>query len=480
MLTAEVRNRRLAVVALIALSVLPVIWPLDTCFVGDEPTLVGLALQHNAEGKAAQFGLVGTRGARYGPVAIWSYQALLAITHDIAALVQLHAWLWMSATAAALFALSRALAVPSAWAAIPLLSPYLWVYGRMLWDNNLCIPLSAVAFAVYACFLVRPHAALLSLALSTLVLCVMVHLMALALAVPILVHLLLWRRSFSWSRAGLLALVPALGVAACGTRFWLGLLAIDTRAMPTQDEGALWFASLGGRPLTGGGLDYFFGAAWTERFLGGGIGAAAVLISMLLGHGLVWAGMARALLWLKRALSDKTQRGVRVEIAMLALGIWLAQTVLNLLTHTARHPHYYNATWIAFVVFAWLALDALSRWRLSSYIAGAHALALGAALATVVNGLHTTSGTRSLHYGLALRELTRVSAELGQSHPESRLASKVEQLRLFPQELMVLMWLAHVQPDRSRPLRGVKVEYASTDVTDAKLRVTTKLLDQSR
>ncbi|HKP61846.1 MAG TPA: hypothetical protein VJV78_34180 [Polyangiales bacterium] len=478
MLTAEVRNRRLAVAALIALSVLPVIWPLDTCFLNDEPVLVGLALQHNAEGKAAQFGLVGTRGARYGPVAVWSYQALLALTHDITALVQLHAWLWMSATAAALFALSRALAVPSAWAAIPLLSPYLWVYARMLWDN--CSPISAVAFAAYAYFLARPRALMLSLALSALVACLMVHLMALALAVPIVVHLLLTRRSFLLSRAGLLAIVPALVVAAGGTRFWLALFSMDTSAISTQASGALWFASLGGRPLTAGGLDYFFGAAWSERFLGGGIGAAAMLLSMLLGHGLVWAGMARALWWLKRALADRTQRGVRVEIAMLALGIWAAQTVLNLVTQTAHHPHYYNATWLAFVVFAWLALDGLSRWRLSSYVAGAHALALAAALAIIVNGLHTTAGTRSLHYGLALREIMRVAAELGQSHPESRLASKVEQLRIFPQELMVLMWLAHIQPDRSRPLRGVKVEYASTDVTDAKLRVTTQFLSQSR
>jgi len=475
LLTADVRNRWLAVAALIALGVMPVIWPLDISFVNDEPTLIGLALQHNAEGKAAQLGLLGTRGARYGPVAIWSYQALLAFTHDIATLVQLHAWLWMSATAAALFALSRALTVPSAWAAIPLLSPYLWLYGRMLWDNNLCIPLSAVAFAAYACFLVRPRAALLALALAALVSCVMVHLMALALAVPIVVHLLVWRRRFLLSRAGLLALVPALVVAASGTRFWLGLLELDGNAKSPQAEGTLWFASMGGRPLTAGGLDYFFGAAWTERFLGHGVGAAAMLISMLLGHGLVWSGMARALLWLKRA-----QRDVRTEIAALALGIWLAQTVLNIVTHTAHHPHYYNATWIAFVVFAWLALDGLSRWRMSSYVAGAHALALGVALAITVNGLHTTAGTRSLHYGLALREVMRVAAELGQSHPESRLASKVEQLRMFPHELMVLIWLAPIQPDSARPLRGVMVDYASADATDAKLRVTAQLLNENR
>jgi hypothetical protein len=475
--TADVRNRWLAVAALIALGVMPIIWPLDTCFVNDEPTLIGLALQHNSEGRAAELGLLGTRGARYGPVAIWSYQALLALTHDIATLVQLHAWLWMSATAAALFALSRALAVPSAWAVI---SPYLWLYGRVLWDNNLCIPLSAVAFAAYACFLVRPRAALLALALAALVSCVMVHLMALALAVPMVVHLLLLRRRFLLSRAGLLALVPALVVAASGTRFWLGLLAIDSNARTAQADGTLWFASLGGRPLTAGGLDYFFGEAWTERFLGHGLGAAAMLSSVLLGHGLVWSGMARALLWLKRALADHTQRGARTEIALLALGIWLTQTVLNVATHTAHHPHYYNATWIAFVVFAWLALDGLSRWRLASYVAGAYALALGAALAVIVNGLHTTAGTRSLHYGLALREVVRVAEALGQSHPESRLATKIDQLRMFPHELMVLIWLAPHQPDSSQPLRGVTVDYASTDATDAKLRVTAQLMNEHR
>jgi hypothetical protein len=465
----EVRNRRLVVVALLALSVMPVIWPLDTCFVNDEPVLVGLAWQHNQRGEVAQFGLLGTRGARYGPVAIWSYQALLAITHDISALVQLHAWLWMSATAAALFALSRALAVPSAWAAVPLLSPYLWVYGRMLWDNA-SIPLSAIAFAAYASFLVRPRAALLSLALAALVLCLMVHLMAVALVAPIALHLLLSRRSFLLSRAGLLALVPALVIAACGARFWLGLLAIDTQAMSAHAPGALWFASLGGRLLSAGGLAYFFGADWTERFLGHAAGAAAMLVSTLLAHGLVWAGMARTLMRARRALVDRARPSVREEIAMLALCVWLAQTALNVVTHTAGHPHYYNATWIAYVVLAWLALDRLSRWRLSSYVAGAHALALGSALAMVVHGLHTTAGTRSLHYGLALREEIRMASQLSQLHPESRVATQVAQLRQFPQAIMVLMWLAQARPDRSLPLRVLHVDYASADPTDAKLR----------
>jgi hypothetical protein len=43
-----------------------------------------------------------------------------------------------------------------------------------------------------------------------------------------------------------------------------------------------------------------------------------------------------------------------------------------------------------------------------------------------------TAGTRSLHYGLALRDVMRVAAELGQSHPECRLATKVEPTATVP------------------------------------------------
>jgi hypothetical protein len=300
---------------------------------------------------------------------------------------------------------------------------------------------------------------------------VMVHLMALALAAPIVLHLVLSRRQVLLSRAGLLALVPALVIAACGARFWLGLLAFEPHAMGAQEPGALWFASLGGRVSSASGLEYFFGAAWSDRFLAHGAIGIAVWLSMLLGHGLTWAGMVRSLAWIQRALVDRAQRSARVEIAALALCVWLAQTLLNLATHTAGHPHYYNATWIVFVVFAWLALDALSRWRLASYAAASHALALGVTLATIVIGLHTTAGTRSLHYGLAVREELRVAAQAAQGHPESPVRTRIEQLRLFPHAITVLMLLENALPSPSHPRRVMHIDYASTDETVARLRV---------
>jgi hypothetical protein len=469
------RDQGLFFAALLTVCAIPTLWPLDTSFVNDEPALIGLALQHNARGDLAELGLRGSRGARYGPIAIWVYQGLLAVTHDPASLVRIHAFMFMAVTAVGLLWLGRSLALPKWWAVAVLLSPYLWHYSRMLWDNTLCIPLSALSLAAYASFVVRPKPAPLALALAGLVACTMVHLMALALALPVVAHLLLTRGSFLL-RTRLLPLVPALLVASLGFRFWLELLDLEpAKAALGPEPRALWFASFGGRLLTAGGLDYFFGQVWTARWLGGRGAAPATAASLLLGHGLVWGGMLRSMAWVRASLRNEIVRSPRLELATVALGVWLTQTALNLATRTAHHPHYYNATWIVFVLFAWFALERLSRSRLGVYALPLHAAALFFVLVLVIAGVHESRGSRTLHYGMAMGEQLRVVSLLTRSHPHSRITTDIEQLRSYPQALTVLLWLAPLRPSPLQPRRLLHVTYASKDPAVAALRVRAEL-----
>jgi len=464
---------RLTMLAALALCALSCVWPLDVSFVSDEAALLGSALEHNQRGELAEQGLMGSRGVRYGPVATWTYQALLRVTRDVGRLVSLHSFLLMGLTALALFWLARTLALPRAFALVVLLSPYLWLASRTLWDNNLCIPLAALALAGYAAFVARPRALPLTFSLGCVSLGVMVHLMFLALAAPLCAHLVLTRGRFLW-RTRFLPLIPALLLASLGAPFFRALLDADAGAATGNAHGsALWFASLGGRVLGANGLAYFFGATWSERFLGGPVEAVANATSYL-GHLLVWAGMVRALVWCARALRTPAARTPRAELGAVALGAWLAQTALNVATQTSYHPHYYNATFVVYALFAWFAVEGLVRFRLAGGLILTDAAALGAVLLVLFPALHATRGTRSLHYGSALGEQVEVARAMAAAHPDSAVATQVEQIRRFPHAPLVLLRLSGARPDPALPLRTIHVRYASTDPSTAALDVRTE------
>jgi hypothetical protein len=463
------RARGLTILAALVLCLLASGWPRDIPFVNDEAWLLSNALEANQHGQLAEHGLMGSRGVRYGPVATWMYQGLLLGTHDIVRIAQAHAFVLMAATAFALLWLARVLGLPRGLVLIALLSPHLWLANRALWDNNLCIPLCALALAAYASFVARPRAWPLTLALTSLMLALLVHLSAVAVAVPVGVHLLLTRRHFLW-RARLLPLGPPLLLLVPALPFLRDLLAQTPDTTTHALRGTWWFASLGGRVLGASGLDYYVGGAWSESFLGGAMGIVVDLTAYL-GHGLVWAGMALATYGCARAVRNPIEWTPRTEVGVLVLGAWLAQTLLNVVTRTALHPHYYNATFPIYVVFAGLALDTLARRRLAGNLTLLQGAALATVLALLFPALHATRGTRSLHYGIALGEQIDVTRALAGAHPASTIQTAIPQLRHFPHAQIILLRLSGQRPDTSLPLRIINVAFASADPSVAALAI---------
>ena len=78
------------------------------------------AVRANQASGLAEKGLLGTFGFVYGPFPTWVYQALTAVTHDLVVLATLHGALLVSATAGALWWVSRSLRLWPWFAVVPL------------------------------------------------------------------------------------------------------------------------------------------------------------------------------------------------------------------------------------------------------------------------------------------------------------------------------------------------------------------------
>src|SRR5690606_17924468 len=146
----------------------------------------------------ATHGLQGTRGI-YGPAATWFYQLALRLGGGDLAFVCLlktsicGILLWIAS--AWLLSLRRPPLSPVILLAA-FLSPYLWIYGRDLWDNSFVIPLSALAIASYARFLEAEddtqRQRLLALSFVFLSLGALIHLMMVPVIAALGVHLIVF------------------------------------------------------------------------------------------------------------------------------------------------------------------------------------------------------------------------------------------------------------------------------------------------
>ncbi len=454
--------------ALAAAGAPSLLYPGDAPWICDEPTLIDRALRANAAHALATEGLMGTKGAVYGPFAVWVYQLLLVVSHDPVVLVLLHAILMAGATSLALHWLARTLRLWPWFAVVVALSPYLWFYGRLLWDNSFNLPASALAVAAYASFLATRSRAALLATVACLLVAPLIHLMSLALVAPIALHLVFLERRAAWqARWGILSLVACAALASW--RYWrllIGQVASGGSGTPAASASGFLFPLSGGRMLTGTGLEYFLGEGWGAAPL-----VAAAVTASALGYALVWAGMAIAAVRVVRVLRGSPASALD-HVAGICLAIWLAQTLLDGLTGSFHHPHYLNATWIAYAVLAWLAVDLVARFRPGRAAIVLHGAALAAVTVSFLLRVHAAGGARGIHYGPTLANQVEVAVRIEQFAPGSAIYSDVENYVRFPQALGVLRALVRpaAGPARLPPAR-LFVRYRSGDPGDARVEV---------
>src|SRR5262249_8544761 len=84
-------------------------FPGDAPFINDDPVLLYKALRANEAHRLEHVGLIGTRGVTYGPFPTWVYQGMLLITHGLRTMIVIHALVFATIMAVALWDLSRTL-----------------------------------------------------------------------------------------------------------------------------------------------------------------------------------------------------------------------------------------------------------------------------------------------------------------------------------------------------------------------------------
>ena len=473
-------------VMLIAVGMLPLVWPGDTPWINDEPLLIARALElrsHPGDFLNVQ-GLRGTVGVSYGPTAVWIYSLLLNVSRNPVELVRLRAALFMSIILGALLWLSKSVPRLRPAAAIALIaSPYVWLYSRQLWDNTFIVPLGALAFAAYVSFMRLPRPHKLWLAFVPLCLCALTHLMIMPLVLVLAAHAFFFNKA--WLRAhartvaamALLALLMALPWLIHTVRDLLHAAPVIPSPWPAPtmrpppDPRIHWWTVLfspllGGRLLSAQGFDYFLGKRWWAH----PAWLPPFYFITWVAHLFCWIGLAVSALRVRDCLRSRLPKDLDFHLALIAVGIVSVNWVMQAAVWHFPHPHYFNGVWIAFAYLAWTTVtsppgNALLRTSIRLFGA-AWAVSMVIVLGCVMNQIHLNAGNRVIHFGPILASQVQAAKTLGRFHPDSPVRLEVDTYKMFPHALPVLRELIGASGNRNAERKNLVVRYRNPAAHD--------------
>jgi len=447
-----------AVLLVSALCLLRLLWRGDAPFLFDQAYLLRLALEANEKGQWAEHGLPNVRGFHYGPLSVWVYQVFLWIKHDVFVTQALTILLLGGLTAVALLAIARwCRYLRPEGAALAFLSPYLWFYGRDLWDNNWLIPITALIFASYLAFCASPRRLPFFLTGLTTVIGLLTHLMCLPLVGAIGLHFLVFQRK--WARAHLGFIVGALTVALLPAIPYAIHVAthLQKAQPPLLRLQYSFFYSLSGPVLfTGLGFERFLGADWVSQvspLLWGAI-AVSALAFVFAAHGLY--------LSVRRLRHFRDGDTIRYDASFIAIVTLVSFTLLNLKMGLYDFPHYYHGVWIVFFYLVWLSVSYVKRIA-PKILVGLYAAGLSITLAATIALPHRTGGNRERYYGATLDNLSTMAAQRATYDRAAKLTTET----IFPLEPLELLTRFETWAPEA-PKRNLKVRYSSPDVHDGR------------
>jgi hypothetical protein len=423
------------------------LFPSDGTWINDDPALIHEAVAANRQGHPARSGLTGTFDIPEGPVPIQIYQVMLLFTHNPILLMTAHILVIAGVTGLALLSLGRTLQLPLWYGLVLLLSPWQWLLSRSLWDNSFNIPLGAASIASYAAFLTNGKKKWLVSSIACALVMSFVHFMALPLVAALFVHILYKNFRAVWaSRYWLIVIVLAVFIIEAP---YLKRVAeiVSNRVLVTSRPPAienvhssrLFSVDAFFFPLRGGWLfsaqDFPLEWQTAPRWLHRGMDVLVVL--SLIGYAIVFFGIVFAM----REYIPGRQRGSTIKVRTTVLGISLLALVFQMVYYgiigIMPLRHYFDATFIIFAIFAWLAIADIPHRIAQIFAGGIHGAAMAGVIVYLAVRVHATGAFGPTP---TLGVQRRVAYQLAQ-YSNTTATTDIEFFEMYPHCLWALIEL---------------------------------------
>ncbi len=392
------------------------LWPGDAPFINDEPALLHGALDADRAGHLAAQGIEGTVGVRYGPVPTWLYQLALLLTHDVITIVFMKSLLSFAVTLWGVLLICRWVGASRWLALVTAVSPFLWLFDRMLWDVVFQIPISIWVVVAYLWF-GRHRSGWRLLAVVLLIAALFqIHVMSLPTLAGVGLSLLWldgrwllreWRRTLPVAAAVAILCVPYGWYVVHAVQFG--------RGAHTSLGSAL------GAGLTSGGIFSFLGF---HEYYVPGLPADAGLLNgstrgaLALASGsviaAVLAGVAIAAWSLRRrSAPDEAADGAR-RAAAAGLAIFGLALLMFAVLRRQLHPHFYAGSACGALLLLLLCGRAVRKFLAARIAFALYLASMAVLLLDLSLALHRNGGDLSPTYGPTIRNQVEVAGQVVQ------------------------------------------------------------------
>lgn len=421
------------------------LFPGTTTFLDDEAKLIDFAFQANQKGDLiVPLGLLGTKGFRYGPVGATFYLWLLFFTKNVYLIVFFKN---LIVTGLTCFGIGTILGRvrdfdKSLWLFL-FLSPYLFIYSRMLWDNPFLISLTAIAFASYLIFYQDKKILFFYLSILFFSLSLLTHLMVIPLCLAISTHFLLFGMkdlSKKW-----FIVISGFVLAAVLLSPYLSYV-VKNRADVIREVASLkslWFPFYGVKIYSFVDFEYFFGKRWEKLVFD-----SPVLFQVLRSTKAFWYLFLLVIPigWfqiIKNVFKASDRNSIHFHLSFLSFLTLVFHIFLSLYGGLFKHPHYFNGVWI--IHFLCLAygvqyLFSFKKWGdriVYSYLVAMFFMLLGVFRISFVH-----QGARSTRFGPNLNQQIEIAKKLNEINSSIPVEYKTYHFQLSDRSIEILRKLA--------------------------------------
>jgi len=443
-------------------------WPGDAPWINDEPVLISNAWVANQNKTLANHGLQGSFGAFYGPVPTWIYQLLLRFTHNLVFISLLKNASTFIILFGCLYLIARKFELARHPILLIFVSPYLYFYGRILWDNCFLIPVSALMFLFYILFSFHRSAFYFYALIFITVTLIHIHLMALLVICPLAAMVLVfdwdWLRNHGFAvMTGIvgfvLTCIPYLSTAVAHIYQEPQFKASITKSIFNAVAGVKFFSFIGF-------ADYFLPEIYSPEFP-----MPLPITNILLAvSGFSFVFFLLGIFFAVKELINKgnklNQYSVHDKLSLLCVACLLVNLLFFMVSRHKHHPHYFNASWFPYFFLLWQgAGTVLSRGRVAlSY--SVFFASMVTMFVFLICFIHLNGGNRLPYYGATLANQIGVAKHIVQFSPKSRLVINVRNYRFFPHGLYTLIRLYSPQGHeqiKHRPVSQLTIDYRDQD-----------------